>query len=113
MRGHREVIQCLMERGVELDTTDHRGKTPAHYAAKHGSRECLKALMKSAVDINTGMCVREYNYIKWSAINFSYRLSLNKIYFSQVIVMARNQYTKLLLQIVWRLSSCCTGKVPG
>lgn len=54
MRGHQEVIQCLMERGMELDTVDHKGKTPAHYAAKYGSVECLKCLMKSAVDMNTG-----------------------------------------------------------
>ena len=54
MRGHQGVIQCLMERGMELDTVDCKGKTPAHYAAKHGSMECLKCLVTSAVDITTG-----------------------------------------------------------
>lgn len=42
---------------MELDTVDHRGKTPAHYAAKHGNVDCLKCLMKSAVDMNTGLNV--------------------------------------------------------
>ena len=39
---------------MELDTVDVKGKTPAHYAAKYGSIKCLKCLMKSAVDMNTG-----------------------------------------------------------
>lgn len=39
---------------MELDTVDCKGKNPAHYAAKHGSMECLKCLVRSAVDITTG-----------------------------------------------------------
>lgn len=45
-----------MERGMELDSVDHKGKTPAHYAAKHGNLDCLRCLIKSAVDMNTGLC---------------------------------------------------------
>lgn len=54
MRNHPEIIQCLMERGMELDTADHKGKTPAHYAAKYGNVACLQCLAKSAVDMTTG-----------------------------------------------------------
>lgn len=43
-----------MERGAELDTVDKDGKTPAHYAAKHGSVQSLAVLLKSAVDITQG-----------------------------------------------------------
>ncbi len=55
MRGYQDVIQCLMERGMELDTVDNNRKTPAHYAAKYGNLDCLKCLVKSAVDMTTGM----------------------------------------------------------
>lgn len=40
---------------MELDTVDHAGKTPAHYAAKYGNLSCLKCLIKSAVDMTTGL----------------------------------------------------------
>ena len=43
-----------MERGMELDSADKEGKTPAHYAARHGSLSCLTVLIKNAVDIATG-----------------------------------------------------------
>ena len=39
---------------MELDTTDKEGKTPAHYAAQHGSLSSLDVLVKNAVDITTG-----------------------------------------------------------
>ncbi len=55
MRDHPDIIQCLVERGMELDTEDLNGKTPAHYAAKYGSLACLKSLVGSKVDITAGI----------------------------------------------------------
>ena len=54
LHNHTNVIVCLMERGMELDSPDKEGKTPAHYAAQHGSLSTLDVLVKNAVDITTG-----------------------------------------------------------
>lgn len=54
IKNHSSIIQCLMERGAELESTDREGKTPAHYAAQYGSLDCLNLLLKSAVDITQG-----------------------------------------------------------
>ena len=54
LHDHPDVIVCLMERGMELDSTDREGKTPAHYAAQHGSLSSLRVLVRNAVEITTG-----------------------------------------------------------
>ena len=54
LHDHSNVITCLMERGMELDSTDKEGKTPAHYAARQGSLSCLVVLIKNDVDITAG-----------------------------------------------------------
>ena len=54
LHDHTNVIVCLMERGMELDMPDKEGKTPAHYAAQHGSLSTLGVLVKNAIDITTG-----------------------------------------------------------
>ena len=57
MHDHSDVIVCLVQRGMELDSTDKEGKTPVHYAARYGSLSCLAVLVKNAVDINAGIYV--------------------------------------------------------
>ena len=59
MKNHLPIIQCLMERGAELEVTDSDGRTPAHYAAQYGSIDCLEMLLKTAVDITQG--IYQYN----------------------------------------------------
>ena len=54
LQDHPEIIQCLLDRGMELDTADREGKTPAHNAARHGKLASLKVLLKNAVDITIG-----------------------------------------------------------
>ena len=54
IKNHPSIIQCLMERGAEIESIDCEGKTPAHYAAQYGSLDCLSLLLKSAVDITQG-----------------------------------------------------------
>ena len=53
-RNHCDVIQFLLEHGIELDSMDVEGKTPAHYAAACGNVECLKLLVDNAIDIVSG-----------------------------------------------------------
>ena len=55
LKDHASIVQCLMERGMELDTVDHEGKTPAHYAAQHGSLACVKLLVRNAMDMYSGL----------------------------------------------------------
>lgn len=57
LKDHPKVIQCLLDRGMELDTADHEGKNPAHYSAQHGNLASLKVLVKNAVDISVGKFV--------------------------------------------------------
>ncbi|XP_065902318.1 serine/threonine-protein phosphatase 6 regulatory ankyrin repeat subunit B-like [Dysidea avara] len=50
-RNYCDVIQFLLERGMELDGLDFEGRNSAHYAAACGNLECLKLLVDNAVDI--------------------------------------------------------------
>ena len=59
LKDHPAVIQCLLDRGMELDTADQVGKNPAHYSAQHGNLASLKVLVKNAVDISVGMFIHE------------------------------------------------------
>ncbi len=66
LQNHPSVIQCLLDRGMELDMVDKQGKTPAHYAACQGHLDSLKVLLKNAVDISIGkillaLAVRDYS----------------------------------------------------
>ncbi len=54
LHDHPQIIQCLLDRGMELDMADREGRTPAHYAAHHGNLESLRLLVKNAVDISIG-----------------------------------------------------------
>ena len=59
MKNHSAIIQCLMERGAELETVDNKGQTPAHYAVKYNSLACLEVLLHSAVDVTQGTVAME------------------------------------------------------
>lgn len=65
---HPAIIQCLLDRGMELDTVDREGKTPAHYAARHGNLNSLKVLLKNVVDISSGL----YFYIYYISMYTTY-----------------------------------------
>lgn len=54
MKNHPAIIQCLMERGAELETVDIKGQTPAHYAVQYNSLACLELLLRSSVDVTQG-----------------------------------------------------------
>lgn len=54
MKDHSDIIQCLIERGAELEVGDRDGQTPAHYSAQYNSLNCLQLLLHSAVDITQG-----------------------------------------------------------
>ena len=51
IRNHTNIVQWLMQQGVGLVTADHKGRTPAHCAAKHGSLACLKELDGNDMDL--------------------------------------------------------------
>ena len=38
IRNHRNILEFLYEKGVELDCTCNLGKLPLHYAAQHGCK---------------------------------------------------------------------------
>ena len=38
-----------------FDGIDHQGKSPAHYAAKYGSLNSLKMLIRNTVDVSSGV----------------------------------------------------------
>ena len=41
IRNHRNILEFLYEKGVELDCTCNLGKLPLHYAAQHGCKFLL------------------------------------------------------------------------
>ena len=54
LKDHPDVIHALIDRGMELDTTDREGKSPIHYASIYGNISSLKTLIKHDVDISIG-----------------------------------------------------------
>ena len=44
IRNHRNVLEFLYEKGVELDCPCNLGKLPLHYAAQHGCEYSFKRI---------------------------------------------------------------------
>jgi hypothetical protein len=47
-RGHREVVECLLDHGADLNAGDDRGDTPLAYAERSGHGEVAGVLRKRA-----------------------------------------------------------------
>lgn len=49
-RGNVEILQFLLNRGVDVNLVDPDGQTALHYASSCGHVECLKLLIKCGAD---------------------------------------------------------------
>ena len=50
--GHADIVNVLLENGVEVDATDEYGETPLFRASRNGFIEVLNALLNEGADFN-------------------------------------------------------------
>jgi ankyrin repeat protein len=51
--GHKEIIQLMLERGVDINTIDYKGNSGLHTAAKHGFYEIASMLLKQGANFES------------------------------------------------------------
>ncbi len=51
-RGHREVVELLLNEGADVNTQDDAGYSPVHIAAFRGNKEMLEFLIKKGANLN-------------------------------------------------------------
>lgn len=51
--GHKEVIQLMLERGVDINTIDYEGNSGLHVAAKQGFYEITSMLLKQGANFES------------------------------------------------------------
>ncbi|KFQ37815.1 Protein TANC1 [Mesitornis unicolor] len=51
LKGHREVVQCLVEKGATTDQTDKNGRTPLDLAAFYGDADVVQYLVEKGAMI--------------------------------------------------------------
>ena len=50
MKGHQEIVRCLLEAGADKDRADIHGNTPMRSAAMNGNEEILRLLLEAGED---------------------------------------------------------------
>lgn len=50
--GHLDILQYLIDRGVDPRQRDYHGRTVLHWAAKHGNQVIVQALIDKGANIN-------------------------------------------------------------
>lgn len=61
--GHKEVIQLMLERGVDINTIDYSGNSGLHIAAKQGFYEIASMLLKQGANFESSNNVRTQEII--------------------------------------------------
>jgi ankyrin repeat protein len=51
--GHKETIQLMLERGVDINTIDYSGNSGLHIAAKQGFYEITSMLLKQGANFES------------------------------------------------------------
>ena len=51
-RGHKEVVQLLIESGADQNVVDKRGRTSLHWAVSKGHKEVVQLLIENGADLN-------------------------------------------------------------
>jgi len=51
-KGDIEQVKSLISKGVDINVTDDKGRTPLHYAAEHSHREVSELLIAEGADVN-------------------------------------------------------------
>jgi palmitoyltransferase ZDHHC13/17 len=57
-KGHAEIIQILINSGVDLEKTDNFGSTPLHLSCLSGNISCVKLLCQKR---NLNLCPKDKN----------------------------------------------------
>lgn len=50
--GHKEILQMLIKKGIDVNAIDKRGDTPLHCAARNGQVEIVALLLEKNANIN-------------------------------------------------------------
>ena len=51
-KGHKEIVELLIAKGVDVNAKDNRGGTPLHSTASGGQKEIAKLLIAKGADVN-------------------------------------------------------------
>jgi len=63
-RQHQEAVKVLLDKGVDINSTDSRGQSVLHRATRRGDENMLRLLLKSGADIN---CQDDGGRTPWSS----------------------------------------------
>jgi ankyrin repeat protein len=50
--GHKEIVQLLIEKGIDINQTDEDGRNALHWASANGHKEIVQLLIEKGIDIN-------------------------------------------------------------
>ena len=59
-RGHKEIVELLIDEGADVNAKGENGWTSLHLAAGRGQKEIVKLLIAKSPDVNAKLELGEY-----------------------------------------------------
>ena len=74
-RGDLNVVEKLVDSGVDVNSSDQNHMTALHYAAMHTRDDVIKSLISRGAEVDTADLKRGFSAIHWVVINASQKSS--------------------------------------
>ncbi|RYP70200.1 hypothetical protein DL771_005587 [Monosporascus sp. 5C6A] len=68
-KGHKEIVQLLLDKGAEIDAKDSNSRTPLSWAAEKGHKEIVQLLLDKGAEIDSKDKIYSQTPLSWAARN--------------------------------------------